>query len=408
MSNGSAPAPPPPQKAGWLITLAVYLMSIACMATVGAVVPSMAALGTRFAASPAEIALALSMFSLPSALLGILGGWIDRFGYRCTLLVSSVLAAIAHICLYAAPSLIALDLAFLLSGIAYTGISIAAPAYLMNVLDGAERARGVSIWATYGPAGYAVGLVLAAPFAMGEHGLTSLLLALGLQLLGTGLALVVLPADRPPDPETDAGQPSAPPLGIRHILANRRLIALALAVGLPTAISYGTGIVAPSYIAEIHHVTIASSAVLVAIAKIVAMIVGGVVVGQLLAKDIDINRLFAMAGLLGVLAQALLFFPGGAVEFAILGLTLWLFAVSGMLASGMMLIPVLSPDPTRRALATGLTCQVASLLCFVSPPLYFLLPSWALLVALAAAGLLLGYGLLLYCNTGFRERPRGQ
>jgi predicted MFS family arabinose efflux permease len=408
MSNGSAPAAPPPQKASWLITLAVYLMSIACMGTVGAVVPSMAALGTRFAASPAEIALALSMFSLPSALLGILGGWIDRFGYRRTLLVSSILAAIAHICLYAAPSLIALDLAFLLSGIAYTGISIAAPAYLMNVLDGAERARGVSIWATYGPAGYAVGLVLAAPFAMGEHGLTSLLLALGLQLLGTGLALAVLPADRPPDPETDAGQPSAPPLGIRHILANRRLIALALAVGLPTAISYGTGIVAPSYIAEVHHVTIASSAVLVAIAKIVAMIVGGVVVGQLLAKNIDINRLFAMAGLLGVLAQALLFFPGGAVEFAILGLTLWLFAVSGMLASGMMLIPVLSPDPTRRALATGLTCQVASLLCFVSPPLYFLLPSWALLVALAAAGLLLGYGLLLYCNTGFRERPRGQ
>lgn len=169
---------------------------------------------------------------------------------------------------------------------------------------------------------------------------------------------------------------------------------LAFAVGLPTAISYATGIIAPSYIADIHHLTIGYSAVLVAVAKIIAMILGGLIFGQLIAINVDIRHLFAATALIGLAAQIVLFMPAAGVVLSTLALVLWLFAVSGLLASGMMLVPVLSPDPARRALATGLVCQVTSLLCFVSPPLYFMVTRWEILVGTAAIGLSAAYLLL--------------
>ena len=372
------------------IGVLVYGLTVLSMATIGVIVPSMMRYCADLHASPEELGFALAMFSLPSATLGMFGGLVDRFGYCRTIIISGCMAALADILIYASDSLLALDLGLLLTGLAFTGTSIACPAYLMNTLEGADRARSVSLWSTYGPTGYAIGLLLSAPFAAGPSWRAPLLIAaLGLAVL-TVVAFFIIPHDgAPADDELPSWQSQA--RDVIGMAGNRDFMRLAFALGVPTAISYGTGIAAPSYISATYGVSIGSSSALVAIAKIAAMVLGGLAIGQMIARDMSIHRLFGVTALLGIFAQIMLFAPLAGVSFAFAALIIWLFAVSGISATSMMLLPVISPDPTKRALAAGLIGQVMSLLCFIAPPLYLSLHWWGSFIVIAVIGLLFGF-----------------
>ncbi|HWI87432.1 MAG TPA: MFS transporter [Sphingomonas sp.] len=385
------PASPP--RRPLVIGILVYLLTILSMATVGAVVTTMMRFCADIHATPVELGVAISMFSLPSATLGIFGGLINRFGHRRTIIISGLVAAMNDVLIYLSGSLLALDLGLLLTGLAFTGASIASPAYLMNMLDGADRARAVSLWSTYGPTGYAIGLLLAAPFTTGDNWRMPLLIAGALLAVFSVAAAFILPRDAPAT-STEALSGREQVRDVIHMLGDRHFVRLAFALGVPTAISYGTGIAAPSYISTTYGVSIGSSAAMVAAAKIAAMIMGGVMIGQLLARNMSIHRLFGITALLGIVAQIMLFAPFFGVGVAFTALIMWLFAVSGISATTMMMVPAVNPDPSKRALAVGLIGQVMSLLCFVAPPLYLSLHWWGSFILIAVTGLLFGFAIL--------------
>ena len=147
--------------------------------------------------------------------------------------------------------------------------------------------------------------------------------------------------------------------------------------------SYGTSIAAPSYLARVHHLSIASSSATVAFAKIAAMVIGGLSMGHLLSRTSRTTLLFAVMVVIGVLAQTILFLPASGITLATVGLILWLFAFGGMAGGGMTLLPTVARDPARSGAASGLVNQFISLASFATPSTWLALHSGAQYVGLA-------------------------
>src|SRR5688572_13367604 len=86
-----------PSRPGALtLTALAYFPGVLSMMTVGVVVPFISTLCATFEASPAELGLAIALFSLPTAVLATIGGGlIDRYGVRRSLLLAGSVAAIA-------------------------------------------------------------------------------------------------------------------------------------------------------------------------------------------------------------------------------------------------------------------------------------------------------------------------
>jgi predicted MFS family arabinose efflux permease len=173
------------------------------------------------------------------------------------------------------------------------------------------------------------------------------------------------------------------------IVREPRALRLGLAVALPNAVSYGTSIAAPSYLARVHHLSIASSSATVAFAKIAAVVIGGLSMGHLLSRTSRTTLLFAIMVAIGVLAQTILFLPASGIALATIGLILWLFAFGGMAGGGMTLLPTVSRDPARSGAASGLVNQFISLASFATPSTWLALHSGVQYVGLATVCLII-------------------
>jgi predicted MFS family arabinose efflux permease len=369
-----------------MITAAVYALSVFAMATVGAVVPFMARYATELSVSKSAIGLAIALFSVPTALLATIGGGIvDRVGLRPSLIASAVLMIGGDVIAYGATSVAALYAGMLLSGAGYGIVAVGAPAMLMASTEGKARTRAMSFWSTYAPTGFAVGLLIAAPFADGMHWREVQLFHAGLLVAAMVFALITLPSVK-----DIASLQEREPTSIRGLLAvcrDIRLLRLALAAAIPNAISYGTSLVTPSYFADVHHVSLAASASSVAFAKIFAMMLGGVVVGHLLVRGLPGRSLFVGIILMGMVAQTLIYLPASPFLLAIAALIVWLFAFGGISGTTMALLPTLVADPRRSAAASGVVNQAISIFSFLTPSLYFSFDRWSAFVGLALAGL---------------------
>jgi MFS family permease len=168
-----------------------------------------------------------------------------------------------------------------------------------------------------------------------------------------------------------------------------RALRLGIAVALPNAVSYGTSLAAPAYLARVHHLSIATSSVTVASAKIAAMIIGGLSMGYLLSRAVGASLLFAIMVAVGVLAQTILFLPASGITLATMALVLWLFAFGGMAGGAMTLLPTVVPDPARSGAASGLVNQFISLASFATPSTWLALHSGLQYVLLATVCLLI-------------------
>jgi predicted MFS family arabinose efflux permease len=163
---------------------------------------------------------------------------------------------------------------------------------------------------------------------------------------------------------------------------------LGIAVALPNAVSYGTSLASPSYLAHVHHMSIASSSTGVAIAKLTAMILGGISMGHLLVRVSRPGLLFGCMAALGAFAQLVLFFPTSPFALAAVALVLWLFAFGGMSGGAMSLLPVVARDPARSGAASGLVNQCISLASFAAPSTWLALHTGSSLTLLATGCLL--------------------
>jgi MFS family permease len=378
----------PPRRSALTLTAIAYLPTVLSMMTIGVVVPFIDTLSRDLATSPAQLGLAIALFSVPTAVLATIGGGlIDKYGVLRSMLCAASASTLGSLLSSQAHSLMAFDCAMAVSGLGFGGICVTAPCLIITTLSGGVRIRAMSFWSTFAPTGYATGLVLAVPFTGGGNWRIALLTHAALMAVVFIALLLFVP--RIPAVGA-AAHDSLRQAGARMLSVFRepRALRLGIAVALPNAVSYGTSLAAPSYLARIHHLSIATSSVTVASAKIVAMIIGGLSMGYLLSRSVGASMLFAIMVAVGVLAQTILFLPASGITLATMALVLWLFAFGGMAGGAMTLLPTVVPDPGRSGAASGLVNQFISLASFATPSTWLALHSGLQYVLLATACLL--------------------
>jgi predicted MFS family arabinose efflux permease len=369
------------------ITALAYVPAVVAMMTIGVLVPFIDRLCSEFGAGRAEIGFTIALFSIPPAVLATVGGaLIDSYGLRrcmelaaCISVAGSVLAGRAH-------SLVALDGAMLVVGLGFGALCVGMPCVIMATLHDAARIRAMSFASTFAPTGYSAGLLLAVPFVTSGAWRLALLVHGALMatvLMALALWMPSIAAARQPSP--GFGRHMA---GMLRVFREPRAIRLGIAVALPNALSYGTSLAAPSYLARVHHLSLATSTASVALAKLTAMIIGGLCMGYLVSRAVAPRLLFAVMAVIGLMAQALLFLPARGITLATVALVLWLFAFGGMAGGAMTLLPTVTRDPARSGAASGLVNQFISLASFAAPSTWLALHDGGQYVLLAAACLL--------------------
>lgn len=345
------------------------------MMTVGVIVPFIGALSRDLAAYPAELGLAIALFSLPAALLATMGGsLIDKYGVRRAMLLEAGASALGSLLASQAHSLFWLDLSMVVSGLGFGGMCVTSPCLIIATLKDGVRVRAMSFWSTYAPTGYAAGLLLAAIFTAGGNWRLALLThAAMMAVMFVALFLFVPPITAVGDTEHESIRRTF--ARIFKVLREPRALRLGVAVALPNAVSYGTSIVSPAYLARVHHLSIGSSSATVAVAKIAAMVIGGLSMGYLLSRTMSTSLLFAVMVVIGLVAQIILFMPASSMTVATLALVVWYFAFGGMSGGGMTLLPNVAGDPSRVGAASGLVNQFISVASFVTPSTWLALHS---------------------------------
>jgi predicted MFS family arabinose efflux permease len=376
----------PPVRSALAITALAYLPSVLAMMSVGVIVPFIDTLCHDLATLPAQIGLAIALFSVPSAVLATVGGGlIDTYGIRRSMLLAAAASTAGSLLASQASSLLMFDSAMLIAGVGFGGMCVASPCLVMATLTDAARIRAMSFVSTFAPTGYAAGLLLAVPFAGGGSWRVALFLHAAL-MAG---ALVTLALCVPDFRHSSAIQMKESPrarLGsLLAVFRDPRALRLGIAVALPNAVSYGTSLSAPSYLARAHHLSIATSSASVALAKLAAMIIGGLSMGYLLSRAVAPKLLFAVMVVIGLLAQMGLYLSTTGIALPTGSLVVWLFAFGGMAGGAMTLLPSVARDPARGGAISGLVNQFISLASFAAPSTWLALQEGTQYVLLAAA-----------------------
>jgi predicted MFS family arabinose efflux permease len=283
-------------------------------------------------------------------------------------------------------SLLALDGAMLVAGLGFGALCVGLPCLIMAALHDGARIRAMSFASTFAPTGYAAGLLLAVPFTTGGAWRLALVIHAAIMVVMLIALAVGMPAIASAEkPAHGLGRRLG---GLLSLFREPRALRLGLAVALPNALSYGTSLAAPSYLARVHHLSLATSSASVALAKLAAMIIGGLSMGYLLSRAVAPRLLFAAMAVIGLMAQALLFLPAQGIALATVALVIWLFAFGGMAGGAMTLLPTVTRNPNRSGAASGLVNQFISLASFAAPSTWLALHDGAQYVLLAAACLL--------------------
>ena len=140
--------------------------------------------------------------------------------------------------------------------------------------------------------------------------------------------------------------------------------------------------------------SLAASAGAVAAAKIVALIIGALTTGQVLAAHRRPRTVFGVMAACGTLAQIAFFLPASGFAVAIGALVLWLFAFGGMSGTAWALMPHAMPQAGRGGVTSGLINQAISVVSFAAPSTYFALSGWSAYASLGCIGLALSLALL--------------
>jgi MFS family permease len=375
----------PPRRGAIALTALAYIPAVLSMMTVGVIVPFIGTLSQDLRTTPAQLGLAIALFSVPSAILATLGGGLlDAYGVRRSMLFAAGFSAIGSALASQASSVLALDGSMLVSGLGFGAMCVASPCLIMATLSEEARIRSMSLLSTFAPTGYAAGLLLAVVFVDAGNWHTALLAHAALLAVAFAVILLFVPkvSTRAAEGREPFQQTFKRMLGIFRVPGTVRL---GIAVALPNAVSYGTSLAIPSYLAHAHHLSIATSSTSVASAKLIALMIGGVGTGYLLSRQVGTRRLFAIMVVIGVVAQSILFLTTSSIMLATAALVIWLFAFGGMSGGAMTLLPVVVRDPTRRGAASGLVNQCISLASFCAPSTWLALNDGLQFVLLAAA-----------------------
>jgi predicted MFS family arabinose efflux permease len=346
----------------------VYFYSILCMASIGKLVPIEADIERAFNATPAGVGFAISIVAVFSAIGATIGGGIiDRVGPRLAIIVTSVIIVGCNLVCFFATSMFVLDAARLVEGIEFIGIIVAAPALIMATTTRQRQVRAMTLWSTYTPTGYTLGLLLAVPFA------GTLAWRWTFIVHGALFAVAALLGGMLPEiPRSAEELPSSRRTRLADLFSIYREVRpwkLSISNAMLVSIGLGTSTVVPAYFARTHHVSVATSSSILAVSN-VAMIAGGLGAGYLLARGMRTIYLYIAITLGGMASGFLLYAPWLNFSFAISALAVWLLTTGAAVAILMALLPKVVKDPTRGGAAAGLVGQVMAFTNFVTPPLY--------------------------------------
>lgn len=382
-----------PRAAPLLVTLLAYIPAVLSMMTIGVIVPLIEPLTHELHATREQLGLSIALFSVPTAIFATVGGGlIDRYGVRRSMLFALAVCALGSFAASRAGSLAAFDGAMVLAGVGFGGLCVAPPCLIMSALREAERTRAMSLWSTFAPVGFSAGLLLAVPFT-GRGACAAALLTLA-ALMAAAFLVMLVAFRQVTSGDAPAHDSARQAIGrIAGVLREPGAVRLGIAVALPNGVSYGTSLAAPAYLAHVHHLTIATSSVAVAVAPIAAMVIGAVVMGYLLSRTVSAAALFASMAAIGLVAQAVLFVPIGGMLLATVALVIWLFAFGGMAGTAMSLLPTVT-DPEHGGAASGLVNQCISVASFAAPSTWLALHTGSQFLLVAAACLLVSLAAL--------------
>ena len=386
---------------GWGSIWLIYLYSVLAAASISKLVPIAGELADRLGATPQGLGIAISLLSVSAIFTATIGGAIiDRVGARPAMIVSSLIFVVCNGMSFFAQSMPMLYVARLIEGLGLTGIITAAPALNMAITSGRRQVQAMALWSTWTPTGVSLGLLLAARFAGTPlwrwtfvcHGI----LFAGAACLGGRLPEI------PPAPQRGTGLRASPPLAGRAGTASARSrladllrlyreprpLRLAVANAILASIGLGTTTVVPLYFARLHKISVATSSSLVAFAN-VAMILGGLGAGLLLARKARAGLLYLALTIGGMIAGFLVYAPWVNFAAAIAALLVWLLTTGAGTAIMYALLPHVVRDPSRAAATSGLVMQVMAVTTFLTPAIYLTLlakGNWMPLAGLVLAG----------------------
>jgi predicted MFS family arabinose efflux permease len=353
----------------WGSVWLVYLYSILCAASISKLIPIEADLERTFGTTPASIGFAISLISVFSAFAATIGGSIiDRVGARLAIIITSIILVFCNLLSFFATSMFVLDAARLIEGIEFIGIIVAAPALIMATTTGRRQVQAMSFWSTYTPAGFGIGLLLAVPFA-GTPAWRWTFIVHGALFAGAALLGGLLP-DIPRLP--DQGPPNSKKSRLADLLAIYREAKpwkLSISNASLISIGLGTATVFPAYFARTHHVSVATSSSIFAVANL-AMILGGLSAGYLLTRGLRTIFLYVAITVGGMASGFLLYAPWLTFSFGVSALIVWQLTTGAAVAVLMALLPQVVRDPTRGGAAAGLVGQVMAFTNFLTPPVY--------------------------------------
>lgn len=381
---------------GWTSIALVYLYGVLASASISKLIPLTQVLTRTLDASPGEFALLLSLITLPAAIIGAaIGGVVDRIGPGRALVFSGLAGALANILYLFAERLIEFELIRVFEGCALVGIFAAAPALIMATTADKRRVRAMSLWATYTPVGFSTGLLLSGCFVSTDHWRVCFVLH-GILFVSVASIGLILPRIEQP---AYVYRPSTLVSRLRELLSgytDPKLLRLVLALGCVVSIGFGTSTVFPAWFSKQHSMPIGTVSGMLAAANL-AMIVGSLSAGALIARGIRVRNLFTALAIAGICSGASLWFPLTPMSVALVFLCVWLATAGAAMATVMTVLPTVVRTPQKGASAAGLVSQTSALVAFVTPPIW--LPAvagnhWTLLIALVVAGWLGSLALL--------------
>jgi predicted MFS family arabinose efflux permease len=207
-------------------------------------------------------------------------------------------------------------------------------------------------------------MLLAAPFAGAEQWRATFL-AHGVAAVLLGVAAWQLPAAQPRGGPTGHGLSS-----LAAVLREIGVVRLGLAFAAVTVAGLGVNVALPQYLANLHHVSVSAAATILA-ALSATSILGGVLVGVMLARGFATWLVAALLCIGALLSALLLFVPHTAMALSVVALLAWqLTMTGGFVALIMALIPRRLNNPAVTGMANGLIVQMSCVAATVAPPIF--------------------------------------
>lgn len=372
----------------WPSILLIYVHGVLATASLSKLIPLSQVLSSQLDIGPAQFALLLSLITVPAAIVGAaVGGLVDRVGPAQALMFSTIAGALANIAYLFAEHIVAFDIVRVFEGFALVGIFAAAPALIMATTTDKRRVRAMALWATYTPVGFSTGLLLSGRFVATDHWRICFVIHAILFISVASLGLVLPRFEQP----AALYRPLTFLSRLKELLSgysDSKLVRLVLALGCVVFIGFGTSTVFPTWFSHEHEMPIGTVATLLAIANL-AMIIGSLLAGALIAKGLRVRTLFGALALLGTVSGSSLWFPLTPMYVALALLCLWLATTGAATATVMAVLPTVMRSPQKGASAAGLISQTSALVTFITPPIW--LPAvagdrWTLLLAFVIVG----------------------